>query len=229
MKDKKYSAKIQLIGYGIFIAIIIIYVNISSINYNYDYSVKQNKTSIEEKKTEKENKKLIEIIDDNYHYNLNLNITYSNIEEEKLYNYTGDSYKDEITINNGDGNIYYYKNNEYYKNINGEYIIIEKEEIYDNIDNNYLELNNILKYINKSALDHTTNYSNGNISSVYYLYLKNLIPEYITDDYIEISVNEKEEELNIAIDYSKFMNYKDNNIEKYIVDVTYTNINNVTE
>ena len=34
MKDKRYSAKVQLIGYGIFIILVLIYTSISTKKYN---------------------------------------------------------------------------------------------------------------------------------------------------------------------------------------------------
>ena len=223
MKDKKYSAKVQLIGYGIFILLVLIYATVSNKNYNYSNNT-TNKTTNNNEVTSNviNNKSLLESIKDNYNYEISLSITTNN--DTKDYNYRGYSYNNEVSINY-DNNLYYYKDNEYYKKENDDLVIIDKKDIYNDIDNTYLELKNILKYIDKSSLDRTTNYSSGEIDSVYYLYLKDMITNYNGEEYIEILVNEKDDVLSIKIDYSNFMNYKNKDISKYIVDAKYTDIN----
>jgi len=221
MKDKKYNAKVQLIGYGIFIVILLIYVNVSSNNYNYNYTNKTKDIEIKSITSETiTDISLLKQIKNNYHYDLTLTIN------EDTYTYNGDSVQDLMSINTNN-NTYYLKDKEYYKKTDNNIELITSNDIYNNIDYNYLYLDNILDYINKSNLDHTTNYSSGEIVSTYYLYLKDLIPNYLEEDYIEINTKETEDNLNINIDYTNLMKYKNKEINKYIVDVIYTNINKV--
>ena len=225
MKDKRYSAKVQLIGYGIFIILVLIYTSISTRKYNNPSNNTNNKNNDNGPVEKIEDKKLLDAIKDNYHYEVNLSITE---EETKDYIFTGDRYNDIVSINYNN-NIFYSKDNEYYVKQEDNYVITDKKTVYGDIDNNYLELNNIINYIKKSKLDRTTEYSSGEIDSVYYLYLKDIIPNYMEEDYIEITVNEKEDILSINIDYSNFMNYKDKKIKKYIVNAKYNNINKIEE
>ena len=225
MKDKRYSAKVQLIGYGIFIILVLIYTSISTKKYNNPSNNTNNKNNDNGPVEKIEDKKLLDAIKDNYHYEVNLSITE---EETKDYIFTGDRYNDIVSINYNN-NIFYSKDNEYYAKQEDNYVITDKKTVYGDIDNNYLELNNIINYIKKSKLDRTTEYSSGEIDSVYYLYLKDIIPNYMEEDYIEITVNEKEDILSINIDYSNFMNYKDKKIKKYIVNAKYNNINKIEE
>ena len=225
IKDKKYSAKVQLIGYGVFILLVIIYANISTRNYNYSNNNTNtiNKDNRPIEKTEETS--LLDSIKDNYHYEIKLTIAK---EETQEYLFTGDRYNDVLSINYNN-NSFYYKDNEYYNKQEDNYVITDKKTVYGDIDNNYIELKSIINYIKKSKLDRTTEYSSGEKNSVYYLYLKDIIPNYMEEDYNEITVNEKEDILSINIDYSKFMNYKDKNITKYIVEAKYSNINKVEE
>ena len=225
MKDKRYSAKVQLIGYGIFIILVLIYTSISTKKYNNPSNNTNNKNNDNGPVEKIEDKKLLDAIKDNYHYEVNLSITE---EETKDYIFTGDRYNDIVSINYNN-NIFYSKDNEYYAKQEDNYVITDKKTVYGDIDNNYLELNSIINYIKKSKLDRTTEYSSGEIDSVYYLYLKDIIPNYMEEDYIEITVNEKEDILSINIDYSNFMNYKDKKIKKYIVNAKYNNINKIEE
>ena len=116
LKDKKYSAKLQLIGYGAFILIVIIYANLSSKNYNYDYSNKiTNSVNKKEETSEVQTEKsLLESINNNYEYNLEVNIkniTEENGEKEetKTYKYTGTSYKDILKIKTNNKTYYFKK------------------------------------------------------------------------------------------------------------------------
>lgn len=229
MKDKKYNAKVQLIGYGIFIVIIIIYANISSKNYDYDYSNKITNSINNPNKTSEvvEQKSLLKIINNNYEYNIKIEII-NNKEEIINYQYTGSSYKDIKSIKTND-QTYYLKNNEYYENTEGTYKITEAKNIYKELEYKYIELDQILNYLEKSTLDHTTNYSTGEIVSTYFLYLKDILPNYYEEDYVQFNVKEKDNNLNIEIDYSPLMNYKNEEIKNYKVIINYNNIGLVEE
>ena len=212
MKDKKYSAKVQLIGYGVLILISILYVNMSNKNYDYNYTNKINNTINNNTEVNKptEVKKLIDTITNNYEYNIKIEII-NTTEEKTDYNFTGSSYQDILSIKTNN-KIYYLKNKEYYEEIEGNYQIIKDTDIYKEVEYKYISLEEILSNLKKSTLDHTTNYSNGVITSTYYLYLKDILPNYLENDYIEFNITEKDNNLNIEIDYSKLMNYKDKEI-----------------
>ena len=225
MKDKKYIAKVQLIGYGIFILIIIVYANVSSKNYNYN-----NKNTIENSKNNPnitsnvEEKSLLETIKDNYNYDIDVTII-NNDDTTSNYKYTGFSTGDVIQINTND-KVYYGKSNEYYELVDNNYTLVSDDTIYS-IDKKYITLDDILNYIKKSTLDHTTNYSTGRTTSTYYLYLKNILPNYMEADYVEIDVEETDDTLTINIDYTNLMKYKDKNIKSYKVKLIYNNIGKV--
>lgn len=229
MKDKKYSAKVQLIGYGVFIIIVIIYANISSRNYDYNYANK-----VEPSKSESttsgviEDKKLLDVIDKNYEYQISIEIVNQNDNTSK-YLYRGSRYEDILKIIPDNGNTFYLKNNEYYEEKDGVYQLISESDIYGDIENKYIDLEEILNYLKKATLDHTTNYSSGEIISTYYLYLKDILPNYYEEKYIEFNVTDKDNTLSISIDYSNLMNYKDNEIKNYKVEAIYNNIDKVEE
>lgn len=226
MKDKKYSAKVQLIGYGVFIIIIIIYVNISSKNYDYNYANKVDGTTSNITSGTIE-QSILEKIDNNYDYKISVEIV-NDKDETTNYTYQGSKYK-EITKILSEDTTYYLKNNEYYKETDGNYDLVSEKDIYKELEIKYIELEEIKNYIKKSSLDHTTNYSNGEIVSTYYLYLKDILPNYYEEDYVGIDVIEKDNILSIEIDYSNLMNYKDNTIKTYKVKSEYSNINSVEE
>ena len=227
MKDKKYSAKVQLIGYGIFIVIIIIYANVSNRNYNYNYdnTVTNTKTTTSNTMESTTKESLLDTIDKNYDYQISVEIT-KNSGEVSNYQYTGSSCEEtfKIITNN---QIFYLKNNEYYKEEEGIYTLVEEKDVYEELEEKYINLEEIKNYLEKSSLDHTTNYSSGETISTYYLYLKDILPSYYEEDYVEFNIRELEGTLNIEIDYSNLMNYKDQEIQNYKVTSTYTNIGTV--
>lgn len=229
MKDKRYNAKIQLIGYGILIVIAILYVNISNKNYNYNYPY--NKTDKKNNTTETsatiKEKSLLETINNNYEYDIKIEqITEEN--ETKNNQYTGLKYKDILSIETNN-KTYYLKNNEYYEKIENDYQLTELKTIYGEIDTKYITLKEILNYLDKSSLDHTTNYSSGKIVSTYILPLKDILPNYIENDYIEFNIEENNEKLNIEIDYSSLIKQENKKVKSYKVTATYSNINQIEE
>lgn len=227
MKDKKYSAKIQLLGYGIFIGIIIIYANVSTKNYDYNYSNQITNTTTDITETNQTNteKSLLETIDTNYEYNTQVEII-NDKDEITNYQYSGFSNKDILKIITNNKS-YYLKNNEYYEETEENYKVTEVGTIYGKLEYKYIDLKEILNYIEKSSLDHTTNYSNGQTISTYYLYLKNILPNYHEDNYIEISTKEIDNNLYIDIDYTNLINYQNKEIKSYKVSLIYSNINKV--
>lgn len=218
--DEKYKAKVELMGYGVFILVIIVFANISALkNNHFKNTINEIQNDDNEQIYEEVEKDIninIESINDNYEYKINLNYN----DEEIIY--TGKRYKDDTLIINGD-NKYYKLDNKYYKDNE----IIDASSIYK-IDSDYLEYEYIKKYLKNAQLDHKTEYSSGKKEYLYNLEVKNIIRTIASNDIIEIKVGIEEEKINITIDYSNL--YKNlNKNDKVIVNIEYTNINKIEE
>lgn len=231
--DTKYKAKVELTGYVVFILLVILFVNIASLgnskpitNLNNEIFQNNNNNS----NTETENN-LLETITDNYQYDINVNIT-KKTEENITYRYHGKSYKDTLEINkefNNTTNNYYKVDNYYYQKNGEEYVIISKAEIYDLIGNNYIELDNLLEYLDEASLDHVTNYSNGKKEYVYNLYIRDIIISNKTDEVVTINIIEENNTLNINVDYFNLIKEVDNTIKECKVTYLFSNINKIEE
>lgn len=226
--DKKYNAKVQLIGYSILIGVLIIFANISNINNNHSNN---NLTNTTNKTNEMSEENLLEKIDNNYAYDITISVT--NTTDENLnYHYYGKSYNNTLEINkevNNINNIYYKVDDYYYKQGQNDYILATTEEVYDLVPNNYIEINKVLEYIKKSSLDHITNYSNGKKESLYNLYLKDIIINNKTEETITINIEEENDTLIINIDYTNLIKEMINTIKECKISYTYTNIDKLEE
>ena len=86
--DKKYSAKVQLIGYGVFVVVLIIYLNLSSMGSNTMQgnnvinNVSGNEGSSEntEQVSASDKSSLLEKVNDNYYYDMVIDIKRKNID-----------------------------------------------------------------------------------------------------------------------------------------------------
>lgn len=228
--DKKYQAKVQLIAGTAFIIILVIYLNISNTTSNYG-NISEIKKSIPNQTEEKitDNKiDLLKQIEDNYEYDTK--IKYKQLEEEKEIHYYGKSYKENLEINKetkDNKNTYYKVDSRYYQKNNEEYELIKDEIVYDIIEKEEIELTNIKEYINKSSLDHVTDYSSGKKEYVYHLKIKDAIKSYQNNDEIEITVVEENNTLKINIDFTKIVNITNKDIIECQIEYMYYNINNV--
>lgn len=232
--DKKYKAKVELLGYVVLIVLIIIYLNISNIGNNYNYNnVTDNTSSKEETKKETN---LLDDLDDNYNYSIDVyqetkqsnDTNATNIE----INYNGKSYKDNLIINkviNGNSTTYYKVEDEYYTKENEEYNLTDEDIIYDILDKKYLEYNNVKKYIKKASLDHITNYSSGKNEYVYNLKVSDIIQSYKESDLVEIDITIENDIITMNIDYTNLLKVTDETITKCTVTYTYKDINKVEE
>lgn len=223
--DKKYNAKVQLTFLGIIIIFVIISANISNVTSNYDNN--NNTNTILNKQEETTEVSLLEKINNNYNYDITINLTKTN-DEITNYNYKGKSFNNTIEINK-DNNFYYKVDDYYYKKEEDNYILATTDEIYDLIPNNYVELNKIREYINKASLDHITNYSSGKKESLYNLYLKDILINNKTEDVVTINVIEENEILNIKVDYTSLLMVTNKEIKECIITYNYTNIDKVEE
>ena len=227
--DKKYSAKIQLLGYGLLIFLVILFLNINSMG-NSSYNSVTNSEVDDEEVLEAENISLLEKISNNYEYDINIDLV-KTTKEEIEYHYYGKSYENNLIINkefNGNKSIYYNVDGYYYiNNENNEYGLIKDELVYDLVDGQYIELDEVLKLIKKASLEHVEDSTSGAKESVYNLLVRDLVISNKSDDLIVDRVIEEDEKLSINIDYTKLMQILKEDVDKCEVEYVYTNIDKV--
>lgn len=194
--DKKYQAKIKLSLYVLFIFFVTIFA-LSGRNTSVN-NIESEKTN----KVDSSNKTNIIDIADEYKYEINISINDNN------YKYNGIKELNQETIykqNNETDYKYIYIDNKYYKEISDNYILTTESEVYDIIDINYLKLDQINEYLKIST----------KTDDKYIVYLKDIILNNTTDDYISIKIENEE----IEIDYTNIIKISDNTIDKCIVNI----------
>ena len=200
-KDKRGRAKIKLALYLIFFIGVIIFARV----LNYQNSKLENNNL--------GNNSFITELKDNFEYNINININDDN------YNYHGRKLgnNESITrISNDNEDYYYAMSNKYYElDNNGNYILTTKDEVYSYINYKYFDINYIKELINIASKE----------NDIYKVKLSTLILNNTTDNYITITVNE--ESKSIVIDYTELFKIDDDNINKVIITMTFSNINQI--
>ena len=213
-EDKKYQAKVKLSGYGIFIGVIILILLLGGGNTPSD-----NDTNVDNDTNNSLNSNTNNNIDnevtftkpnsDNYTYEIEIITKKDNIEDK--YYYYGEVNNDTIELVKEVGNKKYnYKitNNKYYVLNNNNYILTTKEDVYDILDYSYLDTYNINNYLSYSKL----------VNNKYQVYLKDIILDNNSDDYITIEL----EENNLNIDYTNLINKLNNEYyDKFLVNMKY--------
>lgn len=232
-EDKKFNAKVQLVGYGVLILLVIVFLNISNMNsLGYNNVSDTNSNSSVEDNNSIDKISLLEKINNNYEYDINVDVTKSdgNIVS---YRYYGKSYNSNIILNkyfDNTNNVYYGKDGFYYiKNEVNEYGLIDNSVVFDLVDSNYIELDDVLEFINKASLDHVLDSSNGDKESVYNVLVRDIVISNKTDEVVTINVSEKEDKLNIGIDYTNLISVLDTNISSCKISYVYSNIGKVSE
>ena len=209
--DKKYNAKVQLIGYGVLVVALIIYVNITSLgsvssgnsimndNDNSDYLIGAD---------DEYSLSLLEKLEDNYNYDVVVNIKTEiqddQLEEESKIHYVGKSYGNQLEITKEDSvgsNLYYKVDNKYYSKNDEGMEFIEEDIVYDVVDSDYIELNGIMDLLDKASLDHVTDYSSGKKEYVYHLKVRDIIVSYKLEDEVEFKIEEENGILKINVDF----------------------------
>ena len=222
-EDKKYNAKVQLIGYGVFILIIVVFLNVGSL-------VGSNSTGVLENDIIEE-VNIIDEIDNNYEYNVNVSL----VKGEDLisnYHYYGKRANDNQEINKEVGEVVssYYKVNDYYYVMNEEELsFVDSNVIYDLVDSKYVELDDVLEMINKASLDHVVDNSDGSNESVYNLYVKDMVISVKNDDVISFNVKEVDNKLLIDVDYTNLIKVFDESVTSFKVSYEYFNVGDVEE
>lgn len=199
LKDKRERAKLELLFYGIFFLAIIVFTRILS-GYNDVPKVNDTKSFINE-------------ITDNYEYNIDINI------DNNKYKYYGKRLGNNMSINKVIDNKYdyFYKmGNKYYiLDTNGNYILTSVEDIYNYIDYRYLDISNIKEYIKLGTKDNNN----------YNIKVSDLILNNNNNNNITISIDELNN--TITLDYTELFKIDNNNLNKEIVTIKYTNINKI--
>ena len=200
-KDKRGRAKIKLALYLIFFIGVIIFARV----LNYQNSKLENNNL--------GNNSFIIELRDNFEYDINININDDN------YNYHGRKLgnNESITrISNDNEDYYYAMSNKYYElDNNGNYILTTKDEVYSYINYKYFDINYIKELINIASKE----------NNIYKVKLSALILNNTTDNYITITVNE--ENKSIVIDYTELFKIDDDNINKVIITMIFSNINQI--
>lgn len=198
--EPKFKTKVKLSLYTLFV----VFVSIFAITNND--SVPTNKLQEATQQTNKNNndsnEKDIIKIPDKYNYKFNITIN------ESQYTYIGKKEKNKENIKKEVDTVitnYIYENNNYYIQINENYILTSKEDVYDVVDYNYLKLETINEYISNST-------KNGN---QYIVYLKDIVLENDSENYIIITLNNNK----INIDYTELLQIFDKAIDKCLVKI----------
>ena len=233
--DKKYSAKIQFLGYGLFILLIIVYLNIENAGNNMISNTVDSNNNLDNKELveeEKEEVSLLNKLNNNYEYDVNVKVVKEENKEIK-YRYYGKSYDTNMIINKEsvNGNNVYYNIDDYYyiKNDKNEYGLIQREQIYDLVDGKYIEVKDILKLLEKASLDHVVDSSDGAKESLYNLLVRDVVISNKTDDVVVIKLVENAGKITINIDYTNLIKVFDEMVQKCEIEYVYTNIGSVEE
>lgn len=207
--DKKYQTKIKLLLYTLFVVIVAIYAissNDSSDNLDnqnndmFDQVLDVNNNPSEEQNNTSNDESIIKIPEE-YDYDITINI---NNQISRYYG-TKDNVKTTISkYTNEKLTNYIYEDESYYVESEETYTLTTKEAVYDVINYNYINLENINKYLNEGTL----------IDNQYNIYLKDIILGNDSEEYFTIIIDDE-----INIDYTNMMKYFDDDIEEYKVKI----------
>ena len=201
LKDKRERAKIELMLYGIFFLGVIIFARvIGSSSSDIENNNNMSPSSF------------ISLVEDNYEYDMLITIN------NNIYEYYGKVLGNNSTINlkvADEITNYYLMDKKYYILEESNYILIDEKEVYPYIDYRYLNIDNIKEYIELSTKENDT----------YKLKLSDIVLNNNSEDYLTIYINEGDK--NIIIDYTPLLKLTDESIERVVVNITYSNIDNI--
>lgn len=193
--DSRFRAKIKLLAYSAFVLLVAIFAISNRASSPSEDLLNQNDVEAPTEKKEIQ-------IPNEYNYIKQITIN------EEIYEYVGTKNTKTENISKTSDNIitkYIYENNSYYKEENGEYLLVSKEEVYDKVNYNYLNLETINEYLSKAKQE----------GNQYLVYLKDIILGNDSDNHIIITINDNK----INIDYTSLMKHFDSNITKYLVRI----------
>lgn len=238
--DKKFSAKVQLMGYGIFLVVLIIYLNFTSMGSGnaIGNNVMGNTVgsgNLNEENTSLDDTNLLEKLGNNYSYDIKVSFdklsmnteTNEEIEVEHNIHYSGKSYDNKLEIKkekDGLESLYYRVDNKYYSMIDNITTSVKDTEIYDEIVSKYIELDGIMDLIDNSSLDHVTNFSSGKKEYVYHYKVLSAKSNNQDNGVVEINIIEEDNILKIDIDYTNLFREIDAIIVECSLEATISNI-----
>lgn len=200
--DKKFQAKMKLLGFILFLVAVSIYASFINSKTEYNNQIPEN-NEVTQNITETSNYALK--IPEEYDYTITIEI------DNKKYEYIGKKMIDRELIQKKVDNVitnYMYQNNTYYIEDNVQtdnYIITTRDEVYDVINYNYINLNTINEYLTKATKN----------DNQYLVYLKDIVLGNNSDNYFVIDINENI----INVDYTVLMKEFNKDISKYIVTI----------
>ena len=243
--DKKFSAKVQLSGYGVFLLVLIVFLNVGAMNSGSTVGNNVIGNTVGSGNLDKENASLddtslLEKLSNNYNYDIKIDydkksmdtINNKEVEIEHSISYSGKSYNNIVEINKIKDNntyLYYRVDNKYYSMIENITSNVSSDEVYDVISNKYIEIDKILELINESSLDHVTNFSNGKKEYVYHYKVMSPNSSNSIDNVVEIKIEEDSAVLNINIDYTNLVKEIDSTIVECKLEANVSNIGLVEE
>ena len=195
--DEKFKAKVKLALYGVFMLFVIAYAAI--IDRTKPADTNTNTT------TQKQETKYSELID--YFLGKELNYTLEVKINDTTIKYIGvkSTEQEKITkLYNDETKEYIYKDNEYYQEVDGQYIKTSQNEVYDVAKYNYISLDVINEYLKVGVKE----------DNQYKVYLKDVILGNDSDKYFVITTTDN----TLHIDYTPFMKEFNSDIEKYTVN-----------
>lgn len=195
--DHRFQTKIKLALYTLFVVVVAIFATTNR-STTPENQLEKPYNNVDDSKNQNELPKIE--IPEEYLYTINVVIN------DKEYHYTGEKSKESESITkevDGTKTNYIYKNNSYYKEQNGTYILSKKEDVYDIVNYDYINLEMINEYLTKAVKKDNT----------YYVYLKDIILGSQSEEYITITT----EQNTIDIDYTKLVNELGQSINTYLV------------
>ena len=183
------------------------------------------------------------------------NTTDESVSEEKnnvkYENYSNYEYEVKITSNDITNTYLSKKNNNkslitdtnnqtYYLEDGILYIVTELGKTLYNYNTYDLDLTTLTPYninslINQATLNYTTNFANGNIEKNYILSLSAFAKlmfgsDISSSEVVSITTTTNNDLItNVVLDLSNYEKYKGSNINKFIISITYSNLNGVPE
>lgn len=245
--NPKYKAKVQLIGYGVFILFLIVYLNIASMgakNTKLSNTTTKNNDNITTKennnietKTDKELGQWLKEIGTNYEYDVVVSSKSKNDNGEEVdtqTHYWGKTYQNKMIINkeaNGSTTYFLKEDNNYYLNELDNYTLSKKGEVYSELDEDIIEFDMLNLLLKNASLDHVTNYSSGKKEYEYHLKIRDIIKTYQEDTELSYKIVIEDSVVTVEVDYAPMINIAEpeKKQEEYKVTYLYKNMGKIEE
>ncbi len=235
--DKKYKAKVELIGYGAFIVILIIYLNIASMG-NRTTNIGNTVTGPNLNEEVHNSEKIgdwVKKIGNNYDYQVQVTVREKPLAEGQegkvtSLQYTGKRYEKEVIINKvvPEGTLEYAKvDSVYYQKGEVGYSIILEKEIYSVLEREYLEFDAVQSFLEKASLDHVTKYSSGKQEYVYHLLVRDWVKTHQGEEQLEFTAILENDGIVITVDYAPLFKVLGKEVLESKVEYRYQNLDKV--